>query len=415
VKFDLAKFDNKDVIFIGHGREGVSFEKFIKQYGKVRSFSFIDQKDGPNYLEKLDKLPLDETIVVKTAGVPGKIVPVPYTTPTNVFFDLVENTGAIVVGVTGTKGKSTTASLIHHILQAGGKRSVLCGNIGKPMIDYLDQASPQTIFVLELGAYQTADLTKSPGIALIINLFHEHLDYFGSEEAYYDAKYQLLANLKAQDFYVYNPEFTRLAAWADQVPAKKVALDLSKLNDIDMDHAGLKGEHNRKNILAAQTIASLLGVDEETIRNAPLSFTPLDHRLQLVTTVNDISYYDDAISTTPQSTIAAIETVKDIGCILLGGQDRGYDFSDLGKTLAEYNIPSLVFFPDSGYRIKKSLPKSYKPKMLETSDMATAVLFATNNSPKNAAVLLSTASPSYSLWKDFEEKGNQFKAAVNSL
>ena len=415
MKWPLKQFENKDVVFIGRGREGLSFEKFINEQAVARSFRFVAQEDDPDYLEKLKSLNLDQTIIVKTAGCPGRIVAVPYTTPTNVFMELALGSGATIAGITGTKGKSTTASLAHHILKCDGKNSVLAGNIGKPMIDCLNLAKPGTIFILELGAYQTAELKFSPHYSLIINLFREHLDYFGSETAYYEAKHQLIANMRPEDTYIYNPQTPLLAEWAKSAKGRTVAIDWDALESVDITKTQLIGEHNRRNIVAAQTLAGLLGADKPATLSAPYSFEPLKHRLQILARKNDRLYVDDAISTTPESAIAALESIDNIGCMLLGGQDRGYDFTALAQKIADLRIPALVFFPDSGQRIKAAMPHDYKPACLDTSDMSEAVQFAATNAPVGSAVLLSTASPSYGLWKDFEAKGDEFQSAVNAL
>ncbi len=415
-RWDLSEFTGKEVVFIGRAREGLSFEKFIGKHGQAASFRFVDQKDDPDYLNSLKSLNLEKALVLKSAGVPGRLVPVPYTTPTNIFFRLALQTKATILGITGTKGKSTISSLVDHLLRAAGMHSVLCGNIGKPMIDYLDEAKDGTIFVVELGAYQTVDMTQSPHIGLINNLYHEHLDYFGSIDAYFAAKKQMIANMRPQDTFVYNPEFTNLIAWAEAARSKTVAIDWSELDTIDLSATKLLGEHNRRNILSALTVVrQLIDIDESTLSSALADFTPLSHRLQVVATANDVTYIDDAISTTPESAIAALEAIETVGCMFLGGQDRGYDFTELGKKLAEYKVPSLVLFPDTGERIKASLPEGYAPKILETSDMGEAIDFARLHTPKYTAVLLSTASPSYNLWKDFEAKGDEFQAIVKQL
>jgi len=174
--------------------------------------------------------------------------------------------------------------------------------------------------------------------------------------------------------------------------------------------------HNHDNIRADATVAKLYNISDEAIKQALFTFKPLPHRLEYVGTYKDITFYDDAISTTPESTMAAIETLKNVKTIFLGGLDRGYDFAVLIESLKRYDVVNIVLFPDTGVRIKQLLEneKDYHPNIFETHDMKSAVDFAFKNTPEGCVCLLSTASPSYTLWKNFEEKGNQFQKFVKS-
>jgi UDP-N-acetylmuramoylalanine--D-glutamate ligase len=155
----------------------------------------------------------------------------------------------------------------------------------------------------------------------------------------------------------------------------------------------------------------LLKTHESDIKKAIKNFSSLPHRLEPVGTYNGITFYDDAISTTPESTIMAIKSLPQIGTIFLGGEDRGYDFKQLEKELRKHKIPNVVLFPTTGKRILKSR-KGFK--ILETKDMKEAVDFAFKNTPKGQICLLSTASPSYSVWKNFEEKGDLFQKFIRA-
>jgi len=174
------------------------------------------------------------------------------------------------------------------------------------------------------------------------------------------------------------------------------------------------GDHNKENIQAALTAADLFHISKDDIIKALKTFKPLLHRLENVGTFHDITFYDDAISTTPESTIAALQTLKNVGTLFLGGEDRGYDFSVLVNTIAEKGIQNIVLFPDSGEKIRILLKSKsgYLPQICETKDMEAAVQFAFTHTKKKSICLLSTASPSYSVWKNFEEKGDLFKLYV---
>jgi len=179
-------------------------------------------------------------------------------------------------------------------------------------------------------------------------------------------------------------------------------------------HIRLLGRHNRDNIRAAVTAAGLLNIPPATMAKAVDGFRGLPHRLELVGTYHSISFYDDAISTTPESAICAIESFLSVGAIFLGGQDRGYDFSRLGKIIAKRRISTIVLFPNSGESIYRAISNaSYiPPYLLRTDNMEEAVIFAYRHAPKGSVCLLSNASPSYSLWKNFEKKGDLFAQFV---
>jgi UDP-N-acetylmuramoyl-L-alanine---L-glutamate ligase len=226
-----------------------------------------------------------------------------------------------------------------------------------------------------------------------LNLFPEHLNYHGSVAAYYKAKKNIFRFQKKGDL-AFRPPFSDV-----QIP----------LADSEIP---LLGEHNRQNIRAAISVCKALGVSDSTISQALKNFHPLPHRLELVGIFSEISFCDDAISTTPESTIAAIKALKNVETIFLGGEDRGYDFRDLEKTLREHHIQNIVLFPDTGNRILRSREGF---RILETQKMEEAVAFAFAHTQKGKICLLSTASPSYSLWKNFEEKGDHFQRCVKEV
>jgi UDP-N-acetylmuramoylalanine--D-glutamate ligase len=392
------------VLILGYGKEGKVSERFIKKYYPAIEIGIADKTQGEDYLGKQ----AEYDIVVKTPGIPKALVAVPYVTGTNLFFAY--NKRPVVIGVTGSKGKSTTASLIFAMLQQGGKSVRLAGNIGIPALEtVLEDYPADEMIVLEMSSYQLDDCEFSPHIAVITNLFPEHMNYHGSETAYYQAKKRIIKFQTEQDFFVYNQNDKMLQLWADEVCSQAVPFDEAAVLPETML---LQGAHNKANIYAAATVAKLLGVAADKIKEAVETFRPLPHRLQCVGNYQGIDFYDDAISTTPESTIMAIRTVPNVKTILLGGEDRGYDFTLLEKEIREANIENVVLFPETG---KRMLLSKEGLNVLETKDMREAVAFAYKYTPKGAATLLSCASPSYSLWKNFEEKGDLFQYWVKEL
>jgi UDP-N-acetylmuramoylalanine--D-glutamate ligase len=394
----------KNILILGYGKEGIATKKYIKKNYPDFKIGIGDAKFDKNYLNKQK----DYDVAIKTPGIKKELMAIPYTTATNIFFSKVLGKNTII-GITGSKGKSTTASLIYEILKEAGKNVKILGNIGNPMLEALIKNPPadREIFVLELSSAQLEDLDFSPNIAVVTNLFPEHMDYHGNEENYYKAKKNILNFQNGSDVFVYNPEVKKIADWAKETKAK--AIPFARANNFD---SRLLGEHNKKNIEAAVSVAKLFNISEKIIKKAVRNFKPLEHRLEFVGEFRGIKFYDDAISTTPESTIMAIKTLKNIDTIFLGGQDRGYDFSQLEKIIKKYKIKNVVLFPESGNRI---LNQGRGFNILKTSGMEKAVRFAYKNTKKGSICLLSCASPSYSLWKNFEEKGNQFKKNIKKL
>ncbi|OFZ36378.1 MAG: UDP-N-acetylmuramoylalanine--D-glutamate ligase [Bacteroidetes bacterium RIFCSPHIGHO2_02_FULL_44_7] len=354
-------------------------------------------------------------MVIKTAGMPKRLVNQTYATATNIFF---ANSRGTIIGVTGSKGKSTTASLIYEMLKAGGLDVKLVGNIGIPMLDELRAPeSSGRFYVCELSSYQLEDLKYSPHIGVFINFFPDHLDYHGGLEAYFNAKKNIVAYATPKDYFVFNPDYDRLVRLSLETRAQ--TLTLIDTLPFSENAIPLLGKHNVLNVRAAVTAARLVGVSDEVIEKAVRNFKALPHRLENVGTVRDVTFYDDAISTTPESTIAALEALATsrgkVGTIFLGGTDRGYDFRELARVLVAKGIRHIVFFPESGVRILEALRQTSGGESIEvfqTREMRDAVVFAYQKTVSGSICLLSTASPSYSLWKNFEEKGDLFQRFV---
>ena len=418
----LDQFAGKDVVFIGlgQGRSAAGIQSYLAKHSSMASFTGVNQdpKTPADPWASLKVYPSETTVFIKNEGVPGRLVPVPYVAPMQLFFDLLAPTGATTIGITGTKGKSTTTSLVATMLEKSGKQVFLCGNIGTSVFSYLDEATTESIFVIELSSYQLADMHTSPHISCCINLYFDHADWHGSKEAYWEAKHNIMRFATGDDYFVYNKAFPELEAWASSATChvEPFAAD----ETIDMGKSTLLGEHNRLNALAARHVALLGGATKDGVQSALDEFQPLHHRLETVAVKNGVTYIDDGIATTPEATLAALaavtKAVGPVGCLMLGGEDRGSDFGELLQMTKQLAIPALVLFPESGERMQKELPSGYEPQMLVTRDMSEAVRFAAAHSPSGSVVLLSTASASYSIWPEgFEQKGRQFLDKVLEL
>lgn len=431
---DLA---GKRVCILGFGREGKAMLEAMEKHGIECEVTIADanpdieadnQKPktknhqtivGPDYLKDLDSF----DVLIKSPGIP----PNPQlnahgsklSSSTAVFFDTVADSGATVIGVTGSKGKSTTASLIHAILKEAGKDALLLGNVGEPAIAHIDEVKKGTIVVLEMSSYQLADLHVSPHIAVVTSFFPEHLDYHGSLAAYLDAKKNIARHQKEDDVLFFPHASADAVEIAKQGEGRKIPFDAS-MAPVTIDETQLIGEHNLSNIAAAWAVAKEIGIKEAIAVKAITSFQGLPHRLQSLGMHHGLEWIDDAISTTPESTVAALDALNDrVATIILGGQDRGYDFTALAERIKESNIETVILFPGSGPRIKQALEEAGASVTFhEASSMEEAVEFAKAQSPKPEArspiVLLSTASPSYGMFRNFEDKGEQFKRLIEA-
>lgn len=405
----IEELRNKKILILGYGKEGRVTEQYLKKVLSEAVIGHTDKNSDPQYLEKQK----DYDLVIKTPGVPKALITQKYTTATNIFF---ANCKGTIIGITGTKGKSTTSSLIYHLLHTGGKQAHLVGNIGNPALSELMKPQGEDdIFVMELSSYQLDDIHYSPHISVVLNLFPEHMNYHGDVANYYDAKKNIVKFVKPEDYFIYNPKYKDLVQWASNAHCHTQSF-IPQTIPVRSEDLILQGEHNKENIQAALAVADLFYISKEDVVRALKTFKPLPHRLENVGTFHEITFYDDAISTTPESTIAALQTLKNVDTLFLGGEDRGYDFSNLVTVIVEKGIENIVLFPDSGEKIRALLQTktSYLPRIFETRDMKAAVRFAYTHTRKKSICLLSTASPSYSVWKNFEEKGDLFKLYVRS-
>ncbi len=435
-------------MIVGFGIEGRSAFDYLKKKYPKSEIAIADEKTvnnppkgtelflGKNYLEKI----CEYDVVIKSPGTPSNLPEfkkaqkhnVKITTVTNLFFEKFHKR---TIGVTGTKGKSTTATLIYKILKQAGKDVHLLGNIGdcNPFIFFDEKKFSKSIFIYELSSYQLQDQRQSPHVAVFINIFPDHLPYHGSFEKYKKAKANIAKYQDKNDFFVYNSDY----AFIKNLSKKSQALPVDYLNKchlknnaifygkekvLDINNIKLLGIHNIKNICASICAAKIFKIKNQDIKNAVENFSGLEHRLEFVRKIKGADFYDDAISTTPESTMAAMEVFKErIGVLILGGEDRGYNFKKLAKRIFELKIKNIVLFPDSGKNIWQEIVKIYNknnltlPKKLETKSMEQAVKFAYKNILPGHVCLLSTASPSYSVFKDFKEKGERFKRAVRSV
>lgn len=394
----LENFEDKKIVILGFGREGKNTLKFLKKLFPKKKIAIADQKFDKNYLKKLKNY----DVVIKSPGIPFKIVPRNVLgriiTQTDIFFD---NCQGQIVGVTGTKGKSTTSSMIYQALKADSIKTRLIGNIGKPVLSYLKQTD---VFVYELSSHQLYNLKKSPHIAVLLNIYPEHLDYYKNFKDYAEAKANITEHQTKDDFLIYNSGNKIVSQIARKSRAKKIPI---------------KGEYYELDKNAARAVGKIFKIPAKIIEKAIKNFKPLPHRLELVGAFKGITFYDDALSTIPETAIYALDALGDrVETIFLGGYDRGLKFDNLAKRIIKSKIKNVILFPTTGKFIWQAIQKEQKYFMTSrvkpffVDNMRDAVKLAYEHTNKGKIALLSCASTSFSLFRDYREKGNLFKKYV---
>jgi UDP-N-acetylmuramoyl-L-alanine---L-glutamate ligase len=326
-----------------------------------------------------------------------------------------------VLGVTGTKGKSTTAALAHHLACAAGRTARLAGNIGVPALELLD-APPAEVTVVELSSYHIADLERGPQVAVVTNLFREHTDWHGSERTYHADKLRLL-ELPGVRVAVVNGRDERLDGLVGAVETRRYGVP----GGWDVTSAGivaggvlaaasaelpLRGEHNALNICGALAALEALGVPTPPLPGALGGFQALPHRLETVLERDGVMWVNDSISTTPESTTAALASFPGRELILIGGgQDRGQDYAALGRELAHRGAV-VVGLPSTGARLTAAARAAglAPARTIDTAGMQEAVACARGLADAGGVILLSPAAPSFDNFRDFEERGERFRA-----
>ena len=386
------ELQNKKIALWGMGREGQSTKQALSKH--LPNAKIFEVEEG-----NLNDL-YNAQVVVKSPGVSlyrpevQKLqkMGIKITSNTNLYMSN-NSLNTKVICITGTKGKSTTSSLLAHSLKSMGKTTLLGGNIGKPLLDFVDE-SPEFL-VDEISSYQCADFVGEPALGILVALYSAHLPWHGTLERYHADKMNMIHQAKKTidirhlDFYVKNGFFYQ---------GDTCLFPLSSLP--------IYGAHNALNACVVLQGIYELGLNPSECEKAFQTFTPLPHRLQKVAERDGVLYINDSIATLPEPVIAALDTFKDRPITLIvGGWDGGYDYSELNKVIKERNILALAL-PDTGAKITTSY---------HVANMKDAVHLAHEKTPSGGVVLMSPGAPSYNQYKNFEERGEDFIKLVNEL
>jgi UDP-N-acetylmuramoyl-L-alanine---L-glutamate ligase len=448
---------DKQVAILGFGREGRSTYRVLRDCLPGQVLGIIDENEaianepelkGDSNLrlhvgkESIQSVSVYD-IIIKAPGVPTHVFPAGFdtsriTSQTSLFL---ERYSAQVIGITGTKGKSTTSSLVHHILSHASMHSILLGNIGLPPFEGIPEITPKTKVVMELSSHQLEYLERSPHIAVLLNIFQEHLDHYSSYEAYQQAKMNIGKLQTASDYFIYCADNLLLSRLVKEVDNNNHKLLPYSLNPFPGDgifredktikvrrgaentpiyystgELNLKGEHNFSNIIAATAACYLAGASPEQINAGVDSFKGLEHRIEYVGEYDGVIYYNDSIATIPEATIEAVKTLNNVDTLILGGYDRGIDYGILYPFLASSGIGNLIFIGAAGKRMQTELTEKFQTnsKIFEAVDYQEVVSIARKVTGKGKICLLSPAASSYDMFKNFEHRGNIFKKNVRS-
>lgn len=373
---------------------------------------------GKGYLNDLSRF----DIVFRTPGIP-------YTNPeitnarkrgtevsslTKLFF---EHCPATIVGVTGSKGKTTATALLYKLLRAGGKKVYIAGNSRDAALDLLPRLTKDSLVVLELSSFQLHDLDRSPRVAAFLEMFPEHQDAHGSVAEYYRAKGNLAAHQKKTDAVFYFPFNKAAQSAARRGKGKKIAVDPKRFRIFGERDMRIRGAHMWRNAVMAARVAAYLGVPKKIIVATAKKFRGVPHRLEFVRTVRRVSFYEDSASTNPHTTLAAIasfpETYK---VVIMGGKDKGLDYKPLAKAIGNKKNLSIVLCGENKEKITRALANALLPLLrARTFEKAVRMAYRDARHHAPAVVILSPGAASFDMFKNYTERGDAFQKIIKRL
>lgn len=382
----------KKVLIWGYGREGHSTENFIKDHNIQCEYDIFEGK-----YEEIDCNKYD--LIIKSPGIKCHEDNIKLTSQTELMLaEFAKN----VIGITGTKGKSTTAALLYYTLKSCGINAVLVGNIGRPCLERYDEIKKDTVIIYEMSCHQLAHAKASPKISVLLNLYEEHLDYYDTMERYKNAKFNIFRYQRVTDTFIVNEEIELDIP----VNARKVVMSYNNLQKHFF--MKLRGKHNQFNANIVYYIATkCFQLEEAEVTKYIEEFDGLPHRMEYIGEVDGVKYYDDSISTICQSAIQAVESIEDIGTIIIGGMDRGIDYNVLSEYFGKNTQVNVICMYASGEKMYDMLQG--RDNLYLCKDLEEATKKAREVTKPGMACVLSPAAASYDHFKNFEERGDVYK------
>ena len=435
----------KRILLLGYGREGQSTWNVLRRLGTYEALDIADLKapaavpedgtvwhTGPDYQKCMD----DYDVVFKSPGIvlerPENEYRCSILSQTEVFFQCFRDQ---IIGITGTKGKSTVTTLLYHLLKQAGMDALLVGNIGIPALDHMEEVKPDTRIVFELSCHQLEYMTVSPHIGILVNIHEEHLDHYGTMEKYVEAKHHIFKNQGPDDILICNvqclPEEGTCPSGLIRAGMDGSGKELDVVQEQDgtwvhfrgksfcipTDEIKLLGQHNYFDIGVAYGVCSILGMDDQVFARGLKTYEPLPHRLQYIGEREGVKYYDDSISTICDTTIQALKTLKDTDTVLIGGMDRRIDYRELIEYLSDCQVPHIILMEATGKRIYQEIHKYYpefknRARLILAEHLEDGVKRARQITRPGTSCVLSPAAASYGIFRNFEERGETFSRLV---
>ncbi len=443
----LAFLEDKKILILGFGKEGKSTYYFLRRnfpekkiFLADKSLDLLDKNPeliedinleisvGENYLSSIEEYDL----IIKTPGISFKnknIIQFEHKITSQLQL-LLQFVDVFTIGITGTKGKSTTSSLIYQVLKDQEKDTFLLGNIGEPIFDEMEQLNQNSIVVLELSSHSLQFVKNSPNVGVLLNLYEEHLDFYDSFEQYMQAKFNIAKYQKPKDILIYNYDNEMIQKhkfkdndYAVSMQTKPNTKNLVWIQDnsiycknmrrMDLNvELKLKGNHHKNNIMFVLALCDILDLDFDKAIKTIQNFKPLEHRMEFVGNINSVQYYNDSIATIPQATIHTIEALENVNTLIVGGKDRGVSQKELIDFLKNAEIENIICLPKTGECIYDVLKHIENKKLFMVENLEEAVKIAKKVTKKNTICVLSPAASSYGYFKDFQERGKIYKKLV---
>jgi len=450
---DKDKDKKKRLVVLGGGESGVGtailgkkkgYDVFVSDFGKIKSnYKEVLALNKLAWEEEMhtEALILNADVVMKSPGIPDKspIVKllkkkkIPVISEMEFAFKF---TDLEMIGITGSNGKTTTTMLTHYLLKQGGLNMALGGNIGKSFAWQVAENKHEG-YVLEISSFQLDGIKKfRPHIAVITNISPDHLDRYNYKyESYIAAKFRITMNQTESDYLIYDADDEAINAWLEShtVKAQLVPFSLTRVLDkglyvkdktiistinnqeftMPINELSLEGKHNVKNAMAATAVAQLMRIRKDTIRESLSNFQGVEHRLEKVLKIQNVQYVNDSKATNTNATFFALDSMNTPTVWIVGGVDKGNDYDELMQLVRE-KVKAIVCLGVDNKKILDAFG-NVVDVMVETTSMAEAVKMAQKMAEKGDTVLLSPACASFDLFENYEDRGKQFKAAVQNL